>query len=62
MSRADVCMIWFDTLNSRLEDEVPQRSLQECVIELLIRAQQRDRMTDLIQSLCGEYPDLTNPR
>ena len=38
MSRGEVGVIWFDVLGKKMDDDMANHPLPECVIELLVRA------------------------
>jgi len=58
MDRAELATLWFDTLESRMDDDMANRTKVECVIELLERARNRHQLDYLIHNLCAERPDL----
>lgn len=62
LSRTGISSIWFDTFDTRMDDDMLGRNKGDCVIELLSRAKESDLLPDLIQNLCAEAPDLTNPQ
>ncbi len=61
MSRGEVSTIWFDVLEASMENDMQGRTLGECVVELLLRARNRNKLADLISSVCSDRGDLANP-
>lgn len=61
LSRGEVGTIWFDVLEAGMDDDMQNRTLAECVVELLLRARNRDKLADLISSVCNVRDDLANP-
>lgn len=61
LDRTEVATIWFDVLETKMENDMASRFLVECVIELLDRARKRNRLSNVIQGLCFEREDLANP-
>ncbi len=61
MNRAEIGSVWFDVLDTSMENDMQNRSLADCVIELLDRARSRNKLADVIDSLCAERADLSNP-
>jgi len=61
MSRPLVATLWYDTFGSRMDDDMANRSKEECVIELLLRADERKRMPALIGHIVKECPSLLDP-
>ena len=58
MRRDDVAAVWFDVLESPMEDDMRGRTLVECVIELLARAKSGDRLADVIECICDGWSDI----
>lgn len=61
MSRSDVADIWFDLFTKSLDDDMPTRPVGDCVIELIVRSQQRSILSDLFEAVCANRNDLANP-
>jgi hypothetical protein len=61
MNRGEIGTIWFDVLESGMDDDMQGRTLAECVVELLLRTRNRNRLADLISSICNDRSDLANP-
>jgi hypothetical protein len=60
LDRIEVGVIWFDLFDDKMENDMAQRPLVDCVIELLSRAKRRDQLPDLLQSLAQDHPQLEN--
>ncbi len=58
MSRDELAVVWFDLFVSRMKDDMDGRTHSECILELLLRADSRNKTTELIQSVCSERRDL----
>ncbi len=58
LGRAEVGVVWFDTIGSGMDEELPGKSIGECVIELLLRSKQRALREELFTNLALERPDL----
>lgn len=58
MRRDEVAAVWFDVLESAMDDDMRGRTLVECVIELLARAKGRDKLADVIDSICADWSDI----
>jgi len=58
LTLTDVRQAWIDTLEESMDDQMPHRSLPECVIELLHRSHKRGRTPQLHVALGGVRPDL----
>lgn len=61
LGRDEVRAVWFDVLETNMENDLVGRTLVDCVIELLERAKNRNRLADVVQSLCETRSDLANP-
>ncbi len=61
MSRPDVAALWFDLFTKSLDDDMPNRPVGDCVIELIVRSQQRSTLRDLFEAVCANRKDLANP-
>jgi hypothetical protein len=61
MGRSEVAAIWFDLFQTKMEDDMAQRPLVDCVIELLDRANKRAKLSDVIVGVCADRSDLANP-
>jgi hypothetical protein len=61
MSRAEVGTVWFDVLESSMDNDMHGRTLTECVVELLDRVKHRNKLADVIDSVCADRSDLANP-
>lgn len=61
LNLSEVRTVWFDTLSNQMDNFMSGRSLEDCVIDLLQRAEQRGLTRKLIENLCAERPDIVNP-
>jgi predicted phosphodiesterase len=61
LSRPDVGRLWHAVLETRMDDEMGQRSKGECVIELIQQAKSRDKLPGLTQELRKIRPELLGP-
>jgi hypothetical protein len=59
MSRSEVGAIWYDVLGSAMENDMINRPLVDCVIELLDRAKNRNKLSDVIAGIYKDRPDLS---
>ncbi len=58
LGRSEVATIWFDTLETKMEDDMASWSSGECIIELLDRVRKRNLLSSLIGNICRERSDL----
>jgi hypothetical protein len=56
--RAEVAVLWFDTFNDGMDEHLPGKSLNECVIEMLLRARRTRKEQLLYEAIALERPDL----
>ncbi|MEZ6031992.1 MAG: toll/interleukin-1 receptor domain-containing protein [Planctomycetaceae bacterium] len=61
MGRSEVGTVWFDVFESLMDNDMIGRTLTECVVELLDRAKNRNKLADVIVSVCSERDDIGNP-
>jgi hypothetical protein len=61
LSRIEVGVIWYDTLFSDMDNDLPGINIDKCIIELIERADQRGLVPNLLDALCHSRPDVTNP-
>jgi hypothetical protein len=61
MGRGEVAAIWFDLFHCRMDDDMANRPLVDCVIDLLDRANKRGKLSEAIISICAERSDLATP-
>jgi hypothetical protein len=61
MSRTEVGVIWYDVIGKKMDDDMANRPLVDCVIELLDRAKNRNQLQEMINGVCAERPDLAVP-
>jgi hypothetical protein len=60
LQRDEIAVIWFDTLFSRMDNDLPQSGIDQCIIELIERAVQRGLTVNLLEALCHNRPDVAN--
>ena len=61
MGRSEVAAIWFDLFHSKMDDDMANRPLVDCVIELLDRANKRTKLDEVITGICADRSDVANP-
>jgi hypothetical protein len=61
MGRSEVAAIWFDLFQSKMDDDMANRPLVDCVIELLDRANKRTKLDEVIAGICADRSDLAIP-
>ena len=61
MGRVEVGTVWYDTFEEKMDDAMVNREKVECVIELLTRAKNRNRLELMLSNVCHERNDLINP-
>jgi hypothetical protein len=61
MSRGEIATVWFDVLESSMDNDMFGRTSTDCIIELLDRAKNRNKLADVIESVCADRSDLGNP-
>jgi nucleoside phosphorylase len=61
MNRAEVASVWHAVLKTRMDDDMGNRPLSDCAIELVERAHNRNKLSLLIEEIGKERPDLINP-
>jgi hypothetical protein len=61
MDRGEVGAIWYDVFGKKMDDDMASRPLVDCVIELLDRSKNRNRLPEIIDGVCADRPDLANP-
>jgi hypothetical protein len=61
MSRPEVGRLWYAVLETPMKDEMGQRPKSDCVVELLERAKNRNKLPRLTEELHNIRPDLTVP-
>ena len=61
MNRGEVSALWFAVLETEMENDMKGRELSECVISLLDRAKNRNKLPLIIEEICQDRPDLANP-
>lgn len=61
LSRTEVGVIWYDTLFSDMDNDLPGINIDKCIIELIERADLRGLMPNLLDALCHSRPDVANP-
>jgi hypothetical protein len=58
MTKEELGVIWFDTLQGKMDNDINPVSTGVIATELIYRAQSRRRMDRLLRYLCRERPDL----
>jgi len=61
LSRPEVATIWYDTLETLMDNDMSGRTLAECVFTLIDRAKSRGRLDKLVGNICQERPDVHKP-
>src|SRR5262249_4863038 len=61
MSRSQVGWLWHAVLETRMDDEMGQRSKGECIIELIQQAKSREKLPGLMQELLKFRSNLVGP-
>lgn len=61
MDRGEVSSLWFDILETPMENDMLGRQLSECVISLLDKAKSRNKLSLIIEQICQDRPDLADP-
>jgi TIR domain-containing protein len=61
MDRGDVNALWFDVLETTMENDMAGRQLSDCVIVLLEKAKNRNKLSLLIEQICEDRRDLADP-
>jgi len=61
MERSEVAAVWFDTLETNMDNDMVGRTLAECVFYLIDRAKNRNCLVKLIRNICDDRPDLGKP-
>ena len=62
LDRHELEAVWYDVLGQRMSDIMGMQDKSVCVMELLQRAINRDRLQGLITNICHERPDLAGPQ
>ena len=58
LSRLEIARLWYEVLETRIDDEMGQRPKRDCVIELLEQAKSRNKLPRLMEELRKIRPDL----
>lgn len=58
----EVKVVWFDTFEDKLDDQMPNQPKSNCIMEMIDRASRRGEMKSLLDNLCASYKFLANPR
>ncbi len=61
LNRIEVGVIWYDTLFSDMDNDLPGINVDKCIIELIERADQRGLIQNLLDAICHNRPDVANP-
>ncbi|MCX7177066.1 MAG: alpha/beta fold hydrolase [Proteobacteria bacterium] len=59
-NRPEIAVLWFDTFGDAMDDHVPGKPVNECIIELLLRAKRQKAAGRLYESIALERPDLAD--
>lgn len=57
LNRIEVKLIWLQLFNSNMDDELPNRVFSDCIMELHIRAEKRNKLSEFYQALIQSHPD-----
>ena len=60
-SRPEIGRLWHAVLETRMDDEMGQRSKGECIIELIQQAKSREKLPGLMQELLKFRSNLVGP-
>jgi hypothetical protein len=55
LNRDEVGVVWFDVLAERMDDFMPQKAIDACLVELLDRCNRRRKTSDLLSVLCDNW-------
>ena len=58
LDRAEVATLWYDSLGSKMDDDMANRTKNECVIELIERVKSRDLFSHFTDLVYTARPDL----
>ncbi|MCI0734827.1 MAG: hypothetical protein L0Y50_00880 [Beijerinckiaceae bacterium] len=58
LKREEISVIWFDTFADGLEDHLPSKSKNECVMEMILRAKRSQRLEQLYEAIALLLPDV----
>lgn len=58
LTKDELSVVWFDTFEAKMDNEINPASTGIIAAELLFRSQSRRRMDRLVRYLCRERPDL----
>ncbi|BAZ31059.1 WD-repeat protein [Cylindrospermum sp. NIES-4074] len=61
LDRDQVGTIWYLTLKTKMDDTIPGKNKDQCIIELLEKTKRPIARNKLIQNLYKEHPDIANP-
>jgi len=61
LSREDLEILWYDTFETRLEDDCPNRAKPVCIIELIERARREAKTQHMLSTLCELYEHIAIP-
>ncbi|WP_420196879.1 toll/interleukin-1 receptor domain-containing protein [Chthoniobacter flavus] len=56
LRRKDVIVAWYDLFEEQMDDQLPGKPIDLCLIELLDRCKQRQLTKDLLEILCEDWP------
>lgn len=58
LGRNEVKLLWFELFNSNMDDELPNRTFTDCIIELRLRATKLNILNGLFDSIVKLRPDI----
>jgi hypothetical protein len=61
MDRGEIGKLWFAVLETAMDNVMSGRELSDCVIILLVRAKNRNKLSVIIEEICQDRPDLADP-
>ncbi len=61
LSLTEIRVVWSNVFDQSLDDALPGKPLDECVLELRRRAERQGLLVKLIDELCAERTDLARP-
>ncbi|MDS4019359.1 MAG: toll/interleukin-1 receptor domain-containing protein [Candidatus Competibacter sp.] len=61
MNRTEVSVVWYDTLFSDMDNDLPGTNIDKCIIELIERTVNRGLTFNLLDAICHTRPDVANP-
>lgn len=59
LSRLEVRTAWFDVFEENMDDFVPGGAIDICLVELLERCKKRQKMAELLRTICDNWPHVS---